>query len=110
MVRESGCAAVVRAAAVPLLPEAERLLEDHGVVPNSGERNYFELAGQTDRGRAPMAARFLLSDPQTSGGLLLSAAPPAAERFLGACAEQGQFAAVIGEVRAGTPGHVRITS
>ncbi|MEU8755397.1 selenide, water dikinase SelD [Streptomyces chartreusis] len=108
MLSASGCAAEIDAKRVPALPSADRLLEEHGVVPNSAERTYFELEGEIDWGRTPLSARFLLSDPQTSGGLLLAAAPDVAERFLTACAKERQFAAVIGSVTTGQPGAVLV--
>ncbi|MDO8436973.1 MAG: selenide, water dikinase SelD [Nitrosomonadaceae bacterium] len=46
----------------------------------------------------------ILSDPQTSGGLLVACAPEAAEQVLQIFRQQGfQYAARIGEVKAGTP-------
>ncbi|MFD3623681.1 selenide, water dikinase SelD [Streptomyces sp. NPDC058726] len=108
MLRSSGHAAEIDLHRVPVLDVAERLLEEHGVVPNSAERNYFELEGEIDWGRTPLSMRFLLSDPQTSGGLLLAAAPEAAVRFLTACSKVGQPAAVIGTVTPGDPGVLRI--
>nr|WP_301272117.1 selenide, water dikinase SelD [Streptomyces asoensis] len=108
MLSASGHAADIDLYRVPALPAAERLLEEHGVVPNSAERNYFELEKEIDWGRTPLAMRFLMSDPQTSGGLLLAAAPEVAARFLEACSKARQFAAVIGTVTSGRPGAVRV--
>ena len=108
MLSASGCAADVDLYRVPALPVAERLLEEHGVVPNSAERNYFELEGEIDWGPTPLSRRFLMSDPQTSGGLLVAAAPEVAARFLKACSKARQFAAVIGVVTSGRPGAVRV--
>ena len=47
----------------------------------------------------------LLTDPQTSGGLLVACAPEAAEKVLALFKQQGfQYAARIGEVKQGVPG------
>lgn len=108
MLSASGCAADIDLRRVPALPAAERLLEEHGVVPNSAERNYFELEEEIDWGRTPWSSRFLMSDSQTSGGLLLAATPEAAARFLTACSKARQFAVVIGAVTSGRPGAVRV--
>jgi selenide,water dikinase len=55
-------------------------------------------AGVSDTQRA------LLTDPQTSGGLLVSCAPDAADAVLKIFHEQGfDQAAVIGEMTAGEP-------
>jgi selenide,water dikinase len=46
----------------------------------------------------------LLTDPQTSGGLLVTCAPGAVERVLDVFRSEGfGRAAVIGEIKAGTP-------
>ncbi len=55
-------------------------------------------AGVTDVERA------LLTDPQTSGGLLVACAPQAAQAVLDLFREQGfADAAVVGEMTAGDP-------
>jgi selenide,water dikinase len=51
------------------------------------------------------AAKALLTDPQTSGGLLVSCAPDAVTEVLSIFLQQGfTHVSVIGEVRAGEPG------
>jgi len=53
----------------------------------------------------PAWQQSILTDPQTSGGLLVACAPEAAERVLQIFRQQGfRYAARIGEVIAGTPG------
>ena len=48
--------------------------------------------------------RVLLTDPQTSGGLLVACAADAADAVLGIFREQGfEHAAVIGEITQGAP-------
>ncbi len=53
----------------------------------------------------PAWQQHILTDPQTSGGLLVACAPEAAEQVLQIFRQQGfHYAARIGEVTAGTPG------
>ena len=53
----------------------------------------------------PAWQKSILTDPQTSGGLLVACAPEAAEQVLQIFRQQGfHYAARIGEVKAGTPG------
>jgi len=50
------------------------------------------------------AERALLTDPQTSGGLLVTCAPDAVEDVLAAFRREGfAAAAIIGEIHAGAP-------
>lgn len=108
MLTASGSAAVINLARIPILDAAIPLLEDQGIVPNSAERTYFELEAAIHWGTSSWASRFTLCDPQTSGGLLLSASPEAADRFCASCAEQQQYAAVIGEVVSGQAGSIYV--
>ena len=56
-------------------------------------------------GRHGEIERALLTDPQTSGGLLVACLPEAADEVLQLFQSEGfHHAAVIGEVGAGTPG------
>lgn len=55
--------------------------------------------------RMPEWQKNILSDPQTSGGLLVACAPEAAEEVLEIFRQQGfQYAVRIGEIKAGAPG------
>jgi selenide, water dikinase len=52
----------------------------------------------------PATARTLLTDPQTSGGLLVSCAPSSVDEVLAIFRADGfDHAAVIGELRDGAP-------
>jgi selenide,water dikinase len=100
--RGSGLAARVRYRDVPLLPGVEALAAQGHVTGASG-RNWagygrdVALAGLGDVERA------LLTDPQTSGGLLVACAPAAVEEVLAIFRAEGfDRAAVIGELAAGT--------
>jgi selenide,water dikinase len=54
---------------------------------------------------APDTLRTLLTDPQTSGGLLVACDPAVAPAVLRVFAEQGfKFARAIGRLQAGAPG------
>mgnify|MGYP006382531991 FL=1 len=77
MVTASGVGAVVTAISVPILPEAEKLASE-GVAPAGSHSNLAYLEDRVAWGRAATKTRkILLSDAQTSGGLLI--AVPAAK-------------------------------
>ncbi len=72
-----------------------------GMVPAGAYRNRDHF-GRNISGLPPSADRLLpLFDPQTSGGLLISLSPEAAENFLKISSEEGLFAAAIGSVQPG---------
>jgi selenide,water dikinase len=109
MMAASGCAARVSASELPTIPGVLTLLDQHGVVPNSAERNLFALADHVDWGRTPLAMRFLMADPQTSGGLLLSVGQDIAAALVGECEKKGVRAVIVGQVLSGPPGTILIT-
>jgi selenide,water dikinase len=53
-------------------------------------------------------ARLVLSDAQTSGGLLIAVARSRAKRLLKALAQRGVTGALIGEVTAGPAGLIHV--
>src|SRR5258706_11126425 len=75
MLAASGVSATIRASAVPLIPGA-RDLAAGGQIPGGSKRNraYVEAAVSFD-GDVDEVSRALLSDAQTSGGLLISCPP-----------------------------------
>jgi selenide,water dikinase len=102
--RGSGVSAVVDRSAVPIFPGARRLAQE-GVRTGASGRNWASVSTIVD---PPLdfsdAERDILSDPQTSGGLLVSCARDDADEALAlfrrhGCAE----AAIIGELGAGPP-------
>jgi len=96
--------AVVRWSSVPLLTAA-RELAGAGHVTGGSSRNWKAYGNLIDLGGFGEIERSLLTDPQTSGGLLVACAREAATEVLQVFASEGfRHAAVIGEVRAGTPG------
>ena len=101
----SGVAAEVSFAALPFLPRAQALARA-GYVTGASARNW---AGYGERVTLDPALgdaeRALLTDPQTSGGLLVACAPAAVDAVLSIFATQGfADARVIGQFASGTPG------
>jgi selenide,water dikinase len=102
--RGSGVRATVRWSAIPLFTDA-RELAVAGHVTGGSTRNwtaYGNLVDLTTHGKIEQA---LLTDPQTSGGLLVACAPEVVEEVLQGFRLEGfSSAAVIGEVESGPPG------
>jgi selenide,water dikinase len=100
----SGVRATIRWNALPLLKDAAELAAA-GHVTGGSNRNwlgYGELVDLTVHGEVERA---VLTDPQTSGGLLVACAPEAAEDILQIFRAEGfSRAGVIGELGPGTPG------
>ena len=107
MLLASGVAATLRAEDVPLLPGAVELATA-GHVPGGSRRNMADLSGHTTfADSVDDVARLLLSDAQTSGGLLMSVPERRAAALVERLARSEHAAAVIGRVvegRAGTMG------
>ena len=108
LARASGVAARIDAAAVPLLPDAERLA-DAGEVPG-GTRNNERFLASRVRWHASVspARQVVLSDAQTSGGLLMAVPGEASGRLLGALGQRSVTAAVIGQLVAGEAGQIEV--
>jgi len=103
--RASGVAAEVDSAQVPLLPQALELLQ-RGCVTGASHRNWTSYGTEVRFAEGlPAHWQPLLTDPQTSGGLLVSCAPEAADAVL-ACFHDAGFvqAAVVGRLGEGAPG------
>lgn len=66
---------------LPVQPEA-RAYAEMGLVPEGAYRNRDYAGAQIDAGGAPVWLQDIFYDPQTSGGLLISAAPEVAENIL----------------------------
>ena len=99
----SGVAATLRWDQVPLLPGVLDLVKA-GIKTGASARNWNGYGKSVDLGGRGDIEKTLLSDPQTSGGLLLTCTPDAVERVLDVFrSEDFGRAAVIGEIRAGTP-------
>jgi selenide, water dikinase len=98
MLEASGCAAVVRANEVPLLPDVLSLAR-RDVVAGGTKRNHAWLREVVDWGELTTPEQIVLADAQTSGGLLVASTRPM---------DPGLFTP-IGEVTAGAPGSITVT-
>ncbi|MEP9352506.1 selenide, water dikinase SelD [Xanthobacter sp. KR7-65] len=109
MARGSGATLRISRASLPLLDSAEALVQQ-GFVTGASHRNWASYGAEVDLpGGTSEWMRHLLTDPQTSGGLLVACAPAAADRLLAQIKAAGYPAAtLIGTVDAG-PGRVAIT-
>jgi selenide,water dikinase len=89
---------------LPLLNEAASLAQQ-GVVTGASGRNWASFGGSVELPTDfPNWRRDLLTDPQTSGGLLVSCAAERADAILQTIADAGYPAArKIGQTRAGPP-------
>ena len=81
-------------------------LVKEGYVTGASDRNWAACETQvTLPSDAPVWQRRLLTDPQTSGGLLVACAPDTAQSVLDIFARQGfKRAKAIGRFAAGEPG------
>ncbi len=102
--RGSGLRAIVERDQLPVLPGVLDLATE-GIVTGASGRNWTYCEGyvQLDDG-IDAAWRTLLTDPQTSGGLLVSCAPSSSAAVLGEFRRHGcGEAAVIGRLLPGEP-------
>ena len=97
--RASRVAAVIDADAVPMISREIGDLIEQGCVPEGSRQNLYAAAAVTDWGATDAARRILLTDAQTSGGLLLCVAEAHLENVLSVLREAGApSAAVIGKI------------
>ena len=102
MARGAQATVVIDWAKVPLLPNVEALLKK-GTVTGASGRNWMSY-GDDIKLSPPLGQlqQDLLTDPQTSGGLLVACAPEVVDQVLAIFATGGfAHAAVIGAVQAG---------
>lgn len=90
---------------IPLLPGVQELASG-GFVTGASGRNWAGYGHQVELAeRITPAQQMLLTDPQTSGGLLVACAPDTVDEVLALFAREGfAHAAVIGEMQAGEAG------
>ncbi|MEJ0047561.1 MAG: selenide, water dikinase SelD [Rhodospirillales bacterium] len=101
--RGAGLAAHLEHAKVPLL-EGVMALAEAGSVTGASARNWAAYGHEVALGPVNDVWKALLTDPQTSGGLLVSCAPAAVGQVMALFAREGfDGAAVIGEMTAGQP-------
>jgi selenide,water dikinase len=105
----SGCAAILRQDAVPVLDAAWSYVRE-GIAPGGTHANWrflgdwVEYASGVDK-----SAQLVLCDAQTSGGLLIAIAPAAVDALCDDLRSRGApCAAVIGELVDGRAGHIRV--
>ena len=104
LARGAGLTARVQYAALPWLAGVEAFAEA-GVFTGASGRNWAAYGADVRLADGlPSVAQALLTDPQTSGGLLVACAPEAVDEVL-ACFRADGFdrAAVIGEMTDGAP-------
>ena len=102
LARGARVTAVIEWGRVPMLAGVPQLAAD-GFITGASARNWDGYGAQvTLADGLPATARDLLSDPQTSGGLLVSCAPDTVAEVLRVFADAGfAQAAVIGRIEAG---------
>lgn len=105
MARGAGLTAVVDWAQVPVLPGIDAMVAD-GFVTGASARNWAGYGAEVQLAAGlPAGAQALLTDPQTSGGLLVSCAPEALSQVMAVFGQAGfADAAVIGRFEAGGAG------
>lgn len=104
MARGSKLTLTLRASDIPLLGEAAALAQQ-GYVTGASHRNWASYGDKvTLPADCPDWQRHLLSDPQTSGGLLVACAAERADEFVWTIKAAGYLAtSVIGVAEAGAP-------
>jgi len=104
LARGAQLTAVVEWSKVPLLDNVAAMAAE-GFVTGASGRNWAGYGADVELAAGlPATAQNLLSDPQTSGGLLVSCAPDAVDAVLKIFRDEGfAQAAVIGRVEAGKP-------
>ncbi|HET9046766.1 MAG TPA: selenide, water dikinase SelD [Casimicrobiaceae bacterium] len=104
MCRASGVGAAIDFARVPLLPATLELAR-RGFVTGASGRNFAGYGNAIDFAAGDdKLVRDVLTDPQTSGGLLVACAPADADAVIARFRAEGfADAAVVGECAAGAP-------
>ena len=100
--RGAGLGATLAREAIPLLPGVERMAAA-GLVTGASGRNWAGYGRDVDLSAAVTPVqKALLTDPQTSGGLLVACAPDAVDEVLAIFRKEGfEHAAVIEETVSG---------
>jgi selenide,water dikinase len=104
MARGANLTATLRMHDVPLLPNVEALAAE-GFITGASARNWAGYGHQVTLKGTTDVHKALLTDPQTSGGLLVACTPDAVNEVLRQFRAEGfDHAAVIGEFQAGPAG------
>jgi selenide,water dikinase len=110
LARASGCGVEIDAGALPLLPGVAELVAA-GLVPGGSRRNRAYADGWTEW--APEVTelqRTVVTDAQTSGGLLLAVDPARRAELCERLRDGGGTAAVVGRLVDAAAGRVRVRS
>jgi selenide,water dikinase len=104
MARGSRLRLVVRAGDIPLLSQAA-VLAQQGFVTGASHRNWSSYGSEVELpAEMPEWRRHLLTDPQTSGGLLIAVAPERAEAILRTIRDAAYpSACIVGHTEEGDP-------
>lgn len=102
MCEGSGLRATLDFDRLPIIPEARAYLA-LGCYPDGAFRNWKSYSTKVE-GAAGLERMMLLSDPQTSGGLLLAVTPGAVEEVQGMLRDNGAKSDVIGRFTAAGEG------
>lgn len=97
IVRASGVSAVVESGAVPLI-EGVATLTAQGMIPGGTRRNLASVTAMSDFGTAHETEQLILSDAQTSGGLLLCVDAPLEKALHAALIDAGSQGWSIGTI------------
>ncbi len=102
LTRGAGLTAELQMASIPLLPGVAQLAQD-GFITGASARNWDAYGKDVNLAAAiTPAQQALLTDPQTSGGLLVSCDPDSVDAILSLFARAGfASASVIGRMQAG---------
>jgi selenide,water dikinase len=104
----SGVGATVILGQVPVLPEAWEFVRE-GIVPGGTRANHQYLEEGVIWEDISVEEQLVLSDAQTSGGLLIVVRPEHCARLLRSLSQRKALAAaVIGEITAENPPHIRV--
>jgi selenide,water dikinase len=108
MLRASGCSGRIDQEAVPLLPGVADLAAE-GHLPGGTKRNLADLLPDIEFAEdISETRRLLLSDAQTSGGLLVTVSESDLALLLEELEAAGSGNWLIGEVREGPPGRIEV--
>jgi len=107
MLAASGAAATLDASAVPLL-YGVRALAEAGHVPGGTKRNLAAVESHVEWNGASALTRHLLSDAQTSGGLLAACAADRVDEVVAGLRDE-LAAAVVGRVVEGSAGAITVS-
>ena len=105
--RGSKLGAEVRFDDLPVIEEALEWVKQ-GVATGASDRNWTGYGHEVELSRKEEWARKLITDPQTSGGLLVACGADSQAKVLEIFRQQGFQAAVIGRLQAG-PARLTVT-